>query len=453
MSKSKNPPNPASDIGSAIMAHLDKDRLLALTRETIDIPSPMGGEKEVGEFLGNWMRESGLEVKFQEVEPGRSNVIGTLRGTGEGPSLMYCGHMDTTWAGDEEGIVELGPGYGTPSFTKGEWIFGAGAYNMKSGLTSAIAAVDAVARSGQSLKGDLMVACVVGETCHTPVNRFQGPRYRGCGVGGSYLVNHGVTADLAVIPEPTTSRVSFASGGYVYFEIRVLGNPGATYVRGGTTVEVKKPVDALNKVLELREHILTWAEGYKERTRYRGQPATNVTIIALEAGHPWRPTKNPPFARMYVEVDTMPGQHPADVVAEFSQLIREKQKEDPALDVTCDVVQLAHGAEVAEDDLVVTATARAHERVHGSPPEITFDAWFADTASFTRCGIPTICYGPGGRSSEGGSGYYPRSGEQASIEDLYLGSQVYVLLAADICMMSRAEFCQRYRVKTGTIVY
>jgi acetylornithine deacetylase len=360
--------------------------------------------------------------------------------------------MDTAWKGDEEGIAEMGPGYSTPSYVNGEWIYGAGAYNMKSGLTTAIAAVEAVARSGERFAGDLVIAAVVGETCHAPVGRYQGARYRGCGYGGNYLVSHGVTADLAVIAEPTSSRVAYASGGYVYFELQVLGNPGASYVRGGD-VAVKKAVDALEKALDLKSRIAGWAAGYRARNPYRGNEAANVTIVALESGHPWRPTKNPPFARLYIEVDTMPGQHPADVVAEFEALIDSARREDPDLTVKCSVVQLAHGAEVPADSFVVTSTAAAHTAVYGSAPEITYEGWFADTASFTRYGIPAICYGPGGRSAEGGSGYYPRSGEHASIEDLFLGAKVFVQLAVDVCNQYRATFVENHRSRAGSIVF
>ena len=41
-------------------------------------------------FLG-----MGLHVQWQQVEEGRANVLGTRRGTGGGPALMFNGHMDT----------------------------------------------------------------------------------------------------------------------------------------------------------------------------------------------------------------------------------------------------------------------------------------------------------------------------------------------------------------------
>lgn len=452
----KPPLLPATGLAEQILPFLDKQSLMDLTRAVIDIPSPMGSEGELGAYLAQRFSDAGLEVTVQEVEPGRSNIIGRLRGTGGGPTLMYCGHMDTAWKGDEEGVAEMGAGYSTPSFVvDDEWIFGAGAYNMKSGMTTAIAAVETMAKSGVRLKGDVVMACVVGETCHTPVAGYHGARYRGCGYGGNHLVSHGVTADLAVIPEPTTTRVAFASGGYVYFELKILGNPGASYARGGEQLVVSKAVDALDKAIDLKARIAEWSIGYKASNTYRGDEATNVTVVALESGHPWRPTKNPPFARLYVEVDTMPGQHPQDVIVAFETMLDEARSADPELAVTCSVAQLSHGGEVPPDSFVVQATSEAHARVHGSPPEVTYEGWFADTAAFTRFGIPAICYGPGGRNSEGGSGYYPRSGEQVSINDLHDAAQVFIHLATEVCSMDRATYVAQHRPVSGagTISY
>ena len=43
----------------------------------------------------------GLQVQWQQVEDGRANVLGTWPGEGGGPSLMFNGHMDTSYSGRE----------------------------------------------------------------------------------------------------------------------------------------------------------------------------------------------------------------------------------------------------------------------------------------------------------------------------------------------------------------
>ena len=50
---------------------------------------------------GRARRASGLHVQWQQVEDGRPNVLGTWEGAGGGPTLMFNGHMDTSYSGRE----------------------------------------------------------------------------------------------------------------------------------------------------------------------------------------------------------------------------------------------------------------------------------------------------------------------------------------------------------------
>src|SRR5882757_5033751 len=182
---------PMSMMEEAI-AHIDDEKIATLTMEMIDIPSPMGGEKALAHYLAGRFKAAGLQTRLQEVEPDRFNVYGQLEGSGGGPTLMYAGHLDSAYGGDEEGIRDLGPGYQSASWRDGDWIHGLGAYNMKGGHAASILAVEAIARAKAKLRGNLIIAGVVGETCHAPVGRYQGARYRGCGIGARFMVANGI---------------------------------------------------------------------------------------------------------------------------------------------------------------------------------------------------------------------------------------------------------------------
>src|SRR5690606_7663555 len=96
-------------------------------------------------------------------------------------TLMFNGHLD---------IDPLRSGWKRDPFApvvEDGLLYGAGARNMKSGLTSMIVAAEAVRRGG-GLDGDLVLACVAGE--------LQG------GVGTTYALEHGLSADAAIVPEP-----------------------------------------------------------------------------------------------------------------------------------------------------------------------------------------------------------------------------------------------------------
>ena len=135
----------------------------------------------------------------------------------------------------------------------------------------------------------------------------------------------------------------------------------------------------------------------------------------------------------------MPGQFHGDVIEELKGVLAEVRARAPEIETELEIVQTAAGAEVSADEPVVTALAAAHHEVHGSPAEVTWDGWYADTAPLTQAGIPAVCYGPQGRARGGGSGYYPREGEQASVEDLVMGAQVFVRTALDLGTRSRGD--------------
>jgi len=432
------------------LGRIDRAGMTALVTEMIDIPSPMGGEAALARYLEGRFRAAGLKTRVQEVEPDRFNVYGLLEGTGGGANLMYCGHLDTTYGGDEEGICDLGPGYQPNSRIDGDWVYGLGSYNMKGGHASAILAVEALARAKARFPGDLLIAGVVGETCHANVARYQGSRYRGCGIGARFMVANGIGADAVVIPEPTSNRISTASGGYVYFELQTRGNPGATYKRGGISLQVKPGEDAIEKTLQAIPAIRSWGEAYLARTRYNGEPAGNVNIIAIEGGHPFRPSKLPSFCRLYLEVGMMPGQDYGNIIEGVRECTRALQRERSDLQIEVKVVQVAHTAEVSANEYVVRAVSKAHEIVWGKAPEVTWDGWYADTAPLTRAGIPAICYGPQGRMRGGGSGYYPKEGEHISIDDLLSGARVFVQVANDMCNQERGVV--RTKEASGTVI-
>ncbi|MEX0975264.1 MAG: peptidase M20, partial [Bacillota bacterium] len=87
---------------SAPLASVSEGRTLRLLSDLIKIDSvnpslvPGGnGESDIARFLGDYMRRMGLTVYYQELGPGRANIIGILRGTGGGKSLLLNGHIDT----------------------------------------------------------------------------------------------------------------------------------------------------------------------------------------------------------------------------------------------------------------------------------------------------------------------------------------------------------------------
>src|SRR3954463_7207373 len=137
------------------------DPCISLLRELVSIDSvnpslvPGGaGEGQAAEAVAASMRGRGLDVELQEVEPGRPNVIGVLEGRTPGPTLMFCGHLDTV------GVEGMEAPF-TPRERDGR-LYGRGAQDMKSGVAAMVDAARIAAERGFP-RGRLIVAAVIDE--------------------------------------------------------------------------------------------------------------------------------------------------------------------------------------------------------------------------------------------------------------------------------------------------
>src|SRR5262245_5554818 len=189
------------DLAEAIVSEVREDEIVKMACDVINIPSPTGEELAMGNYMKAAFEEVGLQVTWQEVEPGRGNVVGRWEGEGNGKTLMFNGHMDTSNSGQEEYLT--GIGYKPKAVLQNGYIYGLGIYNMKGALVCYTQAVKALRRAGVRLQGNLLVAAVVGEIEKAQVGEeFVGREYRGYGVGTHYLVNHGVVPDMCILGEP-----------------------------------------------------------------------------------------------------------------------------------------------------------------------------------------------------------------------------------------------------------
>src|SRR3954452_18662424 len=92
----------ASKEQADVIKRIERDELAELTKELVDIPSPTGSEKAIGEFIIGWLARHGIKTVRQEISPERVNAVGIIQGKGNGVSLMINGHMDTSYTGTDE---------------------------------------------------------------------------------------------------------------------------------------------------------------------------------------------------------------------------------------------------------------------------------------------------------------------------------------------------------------
>jgi len=181
-------------------------QVLALEQAAIRIPSTTFEEGALADHLASYMADAGLDVEMMDVthpaKPGKRTrqPIGRLRGTGGGPSLMLNGHMDP---GVEMSGWTVDP-YGA-RFENG-WVWGMGAHDDKGGVVAAICGVEAIAKAGVRLRGDVLVCPVVAHKLG--------------GAGTRALLAHGVRTDLAINMEHSALTIATVCVGIVMVRIR-----------------------------------------------------------------------------------------------------------------------------------------------------------------------------------------------------------------------------------------
>jgi acetylornithine deacetylase/succinyl-diaminopimelate desuccinylase-like protein len=206
-----------SDLRERVIAQVSEERLVETASSFVNVSSPTGSELEMAELMRDTLESMGLAVTWQEVEDGRPNVVGRLEGVGGGPSLMFNGHMDTSYSGREPHLRGK-IGFEPHAMVRDGRIYGLGISNMKGALACYVEAVRAVQDAGLTLRGDVIIAAVVGEIEKTQWgDEFRGKEYRGYAAGSRYLPTASPTCASSASPpssgwcSATTARCGRAS--------------------------------------------------------------------------------------------------------------------------------------------------------------------------------------------------------------------------------------------------
>ncbi|MGH2849768.1 MAG: M20 family metallopeptidase [Solirubrobacteraceae bacterium] len=402
---------------------VDEARLVATARSFVDISSPTGSEQAMAECMRHTLEGIGMSVSWQEVEDGRPNVVGRLEGSGGGPSLMFNGHMDTSYSGREPHL-RAKRGFQPSSFVRDGHIWGLGISNMKGALACYVEAVRAVADAGVALAGDLVIAAVVGEIEKSQWGEeFRGSEYRGYAAGSRYLPTHGGIADMCILGEPTEQRVVLGHFGTLWARISTRGPFIHTAFTAGRLAE-----NAIVRMRGVLDDVLAWIPEWEERSSYRGCSGV-VNVGSLRAGAPWRASRTPDRADLFLDIRVPPTMAMTEARAAFASLVRDLRSRHPDAAITSEVYVTAPGAEIDEGHPLIAAIDAGHQEVFGEPPQRDVVRWFSDASALTRYGIETVNYGTS-------SGLPDPDGENLAIDGLRDIAQVYALVASELCGVS-----------------
>jgi len=145
-----------------IVARIDREALIRFALEICNIDSAVPHEAAVAEHIYQWMLREGFTARRIGLLPDRFNVMGVLPGTGGGHSLMFNGHLDT-YAARERDLVHLDPAAAVyhSAWREDDLLIGEGIANDKGPIAAFLMAAKAIKDSGQRLKGDLVLTCVI----------------------------------------------------------------------------------------------------------------------------------------------------------------------------------------------------------------------------------------------------------------------------------------------------
>lgn len=412
---------------NAAVAKVDRQFLVDLTVQLTDIESPTGEEKEIAHFYRDVLASVGMRSFLQSIGDDRYNAVGVIEGEGNGRALLFNGHMDTSFANE---FSERGPGFCTKGqVVDNDWIFGMGAFNMKSALAAYVGAVRAIKDAGIKLNGDLIVAGVAGEIEKAPVGEFEGRHYIGYGVGSKHLVTHGIVADACILGEPTSMKVVPAHCGTSWAKISIPGQ----MVHTAWSVHENNAIMKSRFVLEALDR---WIELYKEKNAI-GDFRPKVNVAAVTGGKIWRGSRTPDSCDIYIDIRTLPHVKSIEILREIREVIASVNQRVEDLNARVELCVSNPGAEIPGDHDLVSLIEDVHQEQLGKAPETSMEVWCSDAAHMNRYDIPTVNYGSAGRTFQGGSGWSTQLGEHVHIGDLVDITKIYVRAIAKWCGVER----------------
>ena len=241
-------------------------------------------------------------------------------------------------------------------------------------------------------------------------------------------MTHGVTADFALLAEPTGMRVSIANMGCIWLRITVGGTVAHSALASKPGV-----VNAIAVMHELQSDIARWARAYEGAHVYMSE-RPNVTIAAIRGGAPWRLSRNPHSCSLYLDIRTVPGQTVDGVKRDLRHVLRlfAHRTGTPEPEVH---VYVSDPPVVLDEKLpVVQALAAAQAEVTGQRPPPIIRRPGADAVHLTAYGVPCVAFGPGGRLHPDARGASMHAfGEHVLIDDCVAAAKIYLAVALDLC--------------------
>lgn len=389
-------------------------------------------EAQAQRWCANRLRDLGMEVDLWDVDleaersandfPGMEverqellGCVGVVGGTpAELPALALCGHTDVVPPGDLDLWPDRDPF--TLRIDDAGRAWGRGTCDMKAGVVAAIAAVQAIRRTGITLERPLAVHCVSGE--------------EDGGIGAFATLRRGYRAETCLIAEPTAGAIIPANAGSLTFRLEVegLATHGSTRSRGVSAIEKFEVVHRALRALESRRNLDSPELFAHLDLPY---PLSVGTVVSGD----WASTV-PDGLTATGRYGVRTGESLAEAITDFEDAVAAAGAEDPWLRdhpvrVSWDGGRFAP-AELPPGHGFADLTADAVDDVVGAVPDRYGGPYGSDLRHYASAGVATLQYGPGDVR------FAHAVDEHVVLEEVFACARVYTLLALRSCGVGAA---------------
>ncbi|MBI4286335.1 MAG: M20/M25/M40 family metallo-hydrolase [Chloroflexi bacterium] len=417
-----------------VLAKIDREELTRLALDLGNIDSPAGREKDVADFVANWLRREGFPTKVLGLTEDRPNVVGVCEGTGGGYSLLFNSHMDVAVSPDEVWTRRDSnePIY-RGAWQEGDTLYGEGIVNDKGPLACFLIAGKALKQAKARLKGDLLLTAVSGEISLEPVpDGTEAQHLYGRAVGAPWLVTHGIIADFALVAEASNFELAWVEAGEVFTKITVVGERSIYTPYLARPYPVERNPNAIVRMTKLIQRLEDWALDYEKKHTYicpGGTVIPRVAIGAIRGGTLSRLPRTSELCSIYVSIMTSPGQDVLALKAELEELLHSLELEGQV-----DIFVSRNGYEAKNIGPLIQAVEHSHFRLFNEKPRVgsgPLCSMWRDTNVFNEVGIPALTYGPAAAS--GGGNF------RIGVDDLHKAASLYAMIALELCNQEKSR--------------
>ena len=313
------------------------------------------GEKNMAEFVGNFLEPLGFQVTYEDCEPGRPNVIARAPGSNERPRILLGPHLDTV------SIKGMTVDPFAAEISDGK-MWGRGTSDTKGPMAAMLWGLKENADRLSQLPIAVDFVGFAGEEARQPGSRH-------------FAKEHGHEYEFAIVGEPTSLEAVFCTKGCLW----------ATIEANGQATHASQPHLGENAILKLNSLLSALMEDFLPKIQKYHHPVLNsptLNIGKISGG--MRPNIVPDHAEAVIDIRTVPA------------MVAEKSAETLLSEFISD-----HGITLkSASEFPPMEMSEDHpwlEKLRGVHSDLTLAGapWFSDAAHLSAAGLPSICLGPG----------------------------------------------------------